>query len=982
MSHALVTIVCPLAASRLVEAEIAIGRLGNPATGEIRKALDTLTPDDPSGIHFASMHAIQSTGEGSPYLLFEFSADGSNNAAIKRITASIGSLLRPIFSLASDWRDGGNLEDYLIAHQFSVGGGWLDNPGIAFAGAPGMTVGRIRSEASLVARITSLLGAQPGHLTALQRVVDVRGKLGSDPALSPAISEGEFVPAAGFGEFVSIGAGFIVTYLWPVVVAVLGWALFSGVFRAQAAPSFDRGVLYFAGGFLSGLWLALWIGLIVVLVVLAVVYLQFRKAEDHDWVDDRIVERDVNEKMFARENIFGQNHMISITRRKPGVIRSFTSRLFYWGLGQATGLIFPPGFLGSIGTIHFARWVTPPGTRDVVFLSNYDGSWESYLEDFITLAHQGLTAVWSNTMGFPRTENLIQKGATDGERFKRFARHSMKPTLFWYSAYPDLTTGAIRTNKKIRRGLSGVMTEDEANAWLALFGSSARPVTKLINTEIQSLIFGGLGFMEHGVCLIHDLPGDLAKARKWLNQVSPDIAFNDGRRLGRRAVITLALGAKGLERLGLPADAIATFPYAFLEGMTGEARARILGDTGPNAKEKWRWGKEHQPDVALLLYGESKADVEQLEEKVMAYARDAGVGEPHRIALKEITKDKTEPFGFVDGISQPAIRGTYKGLRAADPIHLVEPGEFILGYPDNRGNLPPGPILNAIDDPENLLPLIDAVKPGFGQTAVTTPRAVGFNGSFLVIRELEQDVNGFKKFCEEQACELDRSGRLSPPYNPIPEFIAAKLVGRWYDGSSLARFPYESRTHENERRKTNLTTRPTPNVEHGGEAVARPLESGPKIDNNFLFGTEDPEGMRCPFGAHIRRANPRDSLAPGSADQISISNRHRTIRVGRPYIPAQGKNPGILFMCLNGDIERQFEFLQQTWLRAPSFHGLSCEKDPLLGDAQQGVCNFTIPTREGPVRLASLPQFVTTRGGGYFFLPGKRLIDYLRAARG
>ena len=106
-------------------------------------------------------------------------------------------------------------------------------------------------------------------------------------------------------------------------------------------------------------------------------------------------------------------------------------------------------------------------------------------------------------------------------------------------------------------------------------------------------------------------------------------------------------------------------------------------------------------------------------------------------------------------------------------------------------------------------------------------------------------------------------------------------------------------------------------------------------DNDFLFGVEDPEALRCPFGAHIRRANPRDSLMPGSMDQVSISNRHRIYRVGRLYEPEQGRDPGLLFMCLNGDIERQFEFIQQTWLVSPAFHGLVGEQDPLTsnGDA-------------------------------------------------
>ena len=93
---------------------------------------------------------------------------------------------------------------------------------------------------------------------------------------------------------------------------------------------------------------------------------------------------------------------------------------------------------------------------------------------------------------------------------------------------------------------------------------------------------------------------------------------------------------------------------------------------------------------------------------------------------------KCEPFGFVDGISQPVIRGTYKALRGADPIHLVEAGEFILGYPDNRGYLPPGPTLAAIHDPHNLLPIAADPSLHFSSNVVNADRDLGRNGSYLV----------------------------------------------------------------------------------------------------------------------------------------------------------------------------------------------------------------------------------------------------------
>ncbi len=82
-------------------------------------------------------------------------------------------------------------------------------------------------------------------------------------------------------------------------------------------------------------------------------------------------------------------------------------------------------------------------------------------------------------------------------------------------------------------------------------------------------------------------------------------------------------------------------------------------------------------------------------------------------------------------------------------------------------------------------------------------------------------------------------------------------------------------------------------------------------------------------------------------------------------------------MCLNGSIERQFEFIQQSWLDSPSFHGLSGEQDPIVGGDNKSCTGFVIPTRDGPVRLKPLKRFVTTLGGGYFFLPSKRLLQFL-----
>ena len=135
--------------------------------------------------------------------------------------------------------------------------------------------------------------------------------------------------------------------------------------------------------------------------------------------------------------------------------------------------------------------------------------------------------------------------------------------------------------------------------------------------------------------------------------------------------------------------------------------------------------------------------------------------------------------------------------------------------------------------------------------------------------------------------------------------------------------------------------------------------------------------MRCPFGAHIRRANPRDNLIPNLPQQLAITNRHRILRVGRPYRPQNAlSKPGLVFMCLNADIERQFEFLQQIWILGRSFQALENEVDAIIGHGGASG-TLTIPTTKGALRLKGMKDFVTVRGSGYFFLPGQRALHFL-----
>jgi deferrochelatase/peroxidase EfeB len=1008
--QSMVTISAPVAIGKVEAIRAQIDALlGNPAVGELRAAIEG--SGDPF-LHFASLHALRGSDGRLGHLVLEFSADGDEAFVIAELARRVGPMFEPIFSQATDWNGARDIGAYWRAHQVHIGYGLFDTVGLAFCGTPRQTVVSIQAECRLANTVSGLLAAQDVAMRPLARLANVRRQLAGSPDFSWALEPAPppvRTPAGEAGlltKGLALAGPLIGTLLWPFILVLLPlciWLAWPGAWAWTQWQGEAAGLAAWLGALkqVAG-FLAATIGLLLLFMIgiLGGLYLAFARQEARDWLSDRAPDHAELAAMVQHENAPGhsQNHMLSHTVMKPGLIRQLTIRLAFLAVAKLTALNPRAGHLGDIGTIHFARWVTLPGTRDLLFFSNFGGSWESYLEDFINKAHEGLTAVWSNTVGFPRSRNLFLDGATDGERFKRYARASMIHTPFWYSAYPGLTTANIRCNQRIRRGISVAMTEADAVEWLSLFGSVPRPLEKLETTQIQSIVFGGMGFKPDGRLLLVELGDDVGRNRQWLQALLPKIAFNDGRYTATEALLTFATSPSGLRKLGLDASALDTFPAAFLQGMHAQGRDRILGDLDGNHRDHWWWGKDGN-DVALLVYGSLARDGEarpiDLLEDAVANLTEAGGGRiVHKVALSPVgptIADRIEPFGFVDGVSQPAMRGTYRGLRNDDPIHLVEPGEFVLGYPDNHGNVAPGPSMDAALDPRLQLP-VAGVAQGFGETVAENPRLIGYNGSFLVIRQLQQHADMFRDYC------LKEGERLSGAFPDLPlltdkesmaEYVGAKMIGRWKDGSSLIRNPYLSASTLKQETGLNATggtsrpksqpTDPAAPAIDPSDAVAAP-KALPNIrpDNDFLFGTEDPQGVRCPYGAHVRRVNPRESLSPGSNDQIAITNRHRVIRVGRGYLGEDGKTTeGLLFMCLNGDIERQFEFIQQTWMGSTKFHGLTAETDPIAGRGLEGDDGFTIPTRRGPIGLSRLPKFVTMRGGGYFFLPGRQLLRYL-----
>jgi Dyp-type peroxidase family len=415
-------------------------------------------------------------------------------------------------------------------------------------------------------------------------------------------------------------------------------------------------------------------------------------------------------------------------------------------------------------------------------------------------------------------------------------------------------------------------------------------------------------------------------ARSLLTAVVDDVTTAAA--VGDRSVTALNVGVtfSGLRRLGVPAAVLDGFPDAFTQ--TTRERAAALGDVGASAPEHW---EEHYGTgtvhLVLTVHGATAVALAAETGRLAAVVRQHG-GAVLREEPANLLRHMAEHFGYADGMAQPALEGGYPadgavrggGVPLPDgtwrPLRL---GEFVLGYPDEDGQVDERP----------------------------TPELV-HNGSYLVLRKLEQDVGAFRERLDAAAVQ---SGLPT-------ETVAAKAVGRWRDGVALAIAPDRQ-----------------PTGDLAGESQTP--------SNDFRYLPHDADGAVCPQGAHIRRVNPRDAIDFGGTvkDSGQLTRRHRIIRRGMPYGPPYDEEPdvdrGLMFLCFQADLVRQFETIQASWCCDGDAFGLGNDQDFLLGN-DRSASVLKIPRRgEAPLLVTAQPDLVVTRGSEYFLVPGIRALRRL-----
>lgn len=455
---------------------------------------------------------------------------------------------------------------------------------------------------------------------------------------------------------------------------------------------------------------------------------------------------------------------------------------------------------------------------------------------------------------------------------------------------------------------------------------------------------------------LKDIVPDITTARKAKEREFLIAAQKAAGQHTRLSIIGLNVGFtfEGLKALGVP-NLSSIIDVSFRNGLA--AASAGLGDptAGEGSPAQWKVGGDAALHGILIVTGPNEA---QVAAKVAALKVKAGTAWVISFEGDGKTRDLDrghEHFGFLDGVSQPAVRGqidrAFPGHTFLDPSRnpnnpgqglpgadLHWPGEFLFGYPTQK-----------VDDIDAPGPIADGGLPWMK------------NGSFMVFRRLKQFVPEFESFVATTAAAKGMD----------PQLLGARMVGRWKSGSPVSLSPLQD----------------------------NPAQGADELQNNdFEFG-DDGAARRCPYSAHIRKSYPRNDITPaGSGLPTEFEQRdaseadtqtHRIMRRGIPFgeevddtEAEQSKtlnDRGLMFVCYQTSLTRQFEFILKAWVNNPNFAKPSIGFDPILGAAGGAARDFVgasvnYPTGpDGPPTIL-MADFIIPTGGGYFLMPSIKAI--------